>query len=216
MATSEEPGHDPVARWFHWSIALLVLVQIPAGIAMTSEGLTGSGLVDPLFILHKGSGAVLLVLVLARIAWRVTHPAPPFPDHMPLLEQRIAGLAHVGLYVLLVVQTVSGYVRTVADDYPIELLDRLGVPPLLPVMPDTAQLFLVVHQFSAYALTALIAVHVAAVMRHHLIEGDEILSRMWPPALGRRSAPEQRGDGPADREEGPERVPAPAGDPKLG
>ena len=114
----------------------MVVVQIPAGIAMTSEPL--ARFADPLFILHKGLGAIPLFMVLARVVWRLTHRPPPFPDFMPQREQRIAHRTHMALYALLVAMVVSGYVRTVGDDYPIELLDALGVPPLIPSMPGVA------------------------------------------------------------------------------
>ena len=136
-------GHGAVARLFHWTVAVMVVVQIPAGIAMTSEPL--GAFADPLFILHKGMGAVLLVLVLARVVWRLTHRPPPFPDFMPSREQRIASATHAALYVMLVVMVVSGYVRTAGDGYPIELLDALGIPYRLPAMPDIAGAMLVVH-----------------------------------------------------------------------
>lgn len=167
------------ARLFHWSIAFFVVIQIPVGIAMTSEPL--ADFADPLFIVHKGLGVVLLVLVFGRIVWRATHPRPPFPDDMPPLERKIAHSTHVAIYALLVVMVVSGYVRTVGDDYPIELLDAVGIPTLLPSMPDVAAVMLVVHQFTVVGLIALMAVHIGAVLQHHLIQEDGTLDRMWPP-----------------------------------
>jgi cytochrome b561 len=146
---------------------------------MTSEPLAAAA--DPLFIYHKGMGAVLLALVLARSVWRATHPPPPFPSYMSPLEQRMAGTTHLGIYALLVVMTVSGYVRTVGDGFPIELLEAVGVPPLLPPMPRAAAGMLVVHQFAVVGLVALVAVHVAMVLRHHWIDRNPVLARMWPP-----------------------------------
>jgi cytochrome b561 len=181
------PRYGTVARLFHWTVASLLVLQIPAGIAMTSEPL--AALSNPLYVFHKGSGAVLLVLVLARVAWRITHRAPAFPDFMPPLEQRIANATHVAIYVLLVVMVVSGYVRTIGDGFPIELLDALGVPPLIPQMPELAAAMLVVHQFTVIALVGLVAVHISAVLRHRLIEGNPVLERMWPPLGGSAGDP---------------------------
>lgn len=177
--SAPDRGYGTVARLLHWVVALLVVLQIPAGIAMTSEPLAAWA--DPLYIFHKGSGAVLLVLVLARAAWRLTHRAPPFPDYVPRLERRIAHATHVAIYVMLVVMVVSGYVRTVGEGFPIELLDALGVPPLIPHVPRLARVMLVVHQFVAVTLVGLVAVHVSAVVRHQIIEGNPVLARMWPP-----------------------------------
>jgi cytochrome b561 len=145
---------------------------------------------DPIFILHKGMGVVLLVLILGRIAWRLTHRPPAFPDYMPPLEQRMAHSTHIAIYVLLVTMVVSGYVRTVGDDFPIELLDALGVPPLIPTMPDVAAVMLVVHQFAVIGLIGLVAVHISAVMMHHLIQRHGTLRRMWPPWGSGRDGPD--------------------------
>jgi cytochrome b561 len=174
-----DKGYSTGARLFHWMIAILLVVQIPAGIAMTSEPL--AGIADPVFVLHKGMGSVLLVLVVARVLWRLTHRPPPFRDFMPANEQRIAHVTHLGIYVLLLMMVVSGYVRTVGDGYPIELLDVLGIPPLIPQMPNVAAAMLVVHQFTVVALVALVAVHVSQVLRHEWIAGNRVLDRMWPP-----------------------------------
>ncbi len=171
--------HGTVARLFHWAVVLMVVVQIPAGIAMTSEPL--GGFADPLYILHKGLGSVLLLVVVARVLWRITHRPPSFPDFMPPREQRIAHRTHMALYALLLVMVLSGYVRTVGDGYPIELLNAIGVPPLLPSMPRLAAVMLVVHQFAVIGLVGLAAVHVAVVLKHQLVDGNTVLERMWPP-----------------------------------
>ena len=176
-------GYGTVARLLHWAVAILVVLQVPAGILMTSEPLTAYA--DPLYIYHKGAGVVLLALVLARVGWRLTHRAPPFPDFMPSLEKRIAHATHVTIYLLLVVMVVSGYLRTVGDGFPIELLDALGVPPLVSDAPALARAMLVVHQLTVVLLVSLIAVHVSAVLRHRLIEGNPVLGRMWPPVRRR-------------------------------
>ncbi|MDX1568646.1 MAG: cytochrome b/b6 domain-containing protein, partial [Longimicrobiales bacterium] len=150
--TATSARHGRVARLFHWTTVVGVGIMIPVGIAMTSGFFEGTGLQDPLFILHKGLGVVILALVVLRLGWRLFHKPPPFPDTMPPIEQWMAKTTHWGLYVLLLVQTVSGYLRTVAGDFPIELLDVMGIPPLLSGMPELEQAMLLVHTASAYVL----------------------------------------------------------------
>lgn len=170
-----------VARLFHWTTVVMVGIMIPVGIAMTSGALEGTAFQDPLFILHKGLGVVILALVVLRLAWRLFHEPPPFPDTMPPVEQWLAKTTHWGLYVLLLVQTVSGYLRTVAGDFPIELLEAVGIPPLLSGMPELEQAMLLVHIVSAYTLTAAIAAHASAAVYHAITENDDIFRRVWPP-----------------------------------
>lgn len=169
--------YGTVARVFHWFTALAVFVMIPAGALMTSEPL--SHLADPLFVLHKGLGTVLLVVVVLRVGWRLSHPPPELPEAVTSRQRRLMRVTHISLYVLLLIMTMSGYVRTVGDEFPIELLDALGIPPLLPSMPEVAEIALTVHQITAYALTALIAVHVGAAVQDAIIDRRGIFRRMW-------------------------------------
>ena len=83
------------ARLLHWLVVLLLLVQIPAGIAMIAPGLE-QGSIDRLFVLHKGLGVVLLVVVLSRVLWRLTHPAPPMSEAIPERERRRVARATTG------------------------------------------------------------------------------------------------------------------------
>lgn len=179
MSGDAGSGYGSGARLFHWATAVLILVQLPAGIAMTSEAVPA--LNDALFILHKGLGCILLLVVAARLAWKLSHPVPPLPPGAPALQRRIAAWTHGLLYALLIVMPVSGYVRTVGDGYPIEMLDALGVPPLVTGVPDVAHVMLVVHKFSGYLLAALIAAHVAAAVHHGLFGPGGAWSRIWPP-----------------------------------
>lgn len=176
-----DPGYDTMARLFHWATFAMVAVLLPVGLAMTSEAFQPWA--DPLFVLHKGLGSVLLAVVLARLGWKLVRRGPdgPLPRGAPAVERRLASLTHATLYVVLLVQAGSGYVRTVAGGYPIELLDVLGIPPLLPEMPGVAEIMVVVHKLTAFLLTALVAAHVAAAVQHALVRRDGALGRMWPP-----------------------------------
>ena len=173
-------GYGVVARLFHWGMGLLVLTTIPVGIAMTSEGF--EGLRDALYITHKGIGGVILILLILRWAWRLLTPSPPpLPDSVPPLQRRIATLTHRLLYVLLGVMAGTGYLRVTTGDFPLELFDALGIPPLVTGLPDLSRTLSVIHAFTSYLLVATLAVHVAAAAHHALILRDGVLSRMWPP-----------------------------------
>jgi cytochrome b561 len=190
--------YDAGARFFHWLFVLLFLAQVPAGISMVVPAVIGDfpvlpgveqRTVDVIYIFHKGLGAVLLVVVFARLLWRLTHKAPPFPDTMPALEKRIARQTHAFMYVLMVVAVVTGYVHVVGLGFPMELLDYLGVPPLIPRMEGLAVASSFIHRFTVFVLTGVVGVHVAEVLRHHWVVKDGIMGRMWPPFGGGAQPP---------------------------
>ena len=182
--------YGTVSRLFHWLTVCLVLVMIPAGLIMTQDDIPRS-LQDPLFILHKGLGPVVLIVVVARLGWRAFHPAPPLPASVPPLQARAAALVHAGLYAALIVQGVSGYVRVTTGGFPIEALRALGVPPLLPKAEAVSKIASEVHAVSVTVLIVLIAMHVGAAAYHGIVRRDGVVSRMWPPfAPRRRSGPD--------------------------
>lgn len=184
-AAPATPGHSTVTRLFHWATVLLLLVMFPVGMAMTSEGFEAYR--DGLYVLHKGLGSVILVVVVLRVIWKLAHRGPPPAPSMTPLQQRLAALTHGLLLLLLLVMTVSGFVRVVGGGFPIELLDWLGIPTFLPEMPGVADVMSVVHKFTAYTLVAVIAAHVAAAVHQILAEGHtpSVLRRIWPPLGGR-------------------------------
>ena len=172
-------GYGVVSRLFHWVTVLMVAVMIPVGLVMTQE--IPRSVQDPLFILHKGLGPVLLVVVLLRLGWRFTHRPPPLPADIPLAQRRAAATVHAGLYVMLIVMAVSGYVRVTTGGFPTEFLSALGIPPLLPKAEGVSEIAESVHATVKYILIALIAMHVAAAAYHGLVRRDGVFSRMWPP-----------------------------------
>ena len=131
--TDPATGYRTPARLFHWTVAILVLLMIPAGLVMVQQGIP-RGLQNALFIFHKNMGVVVLLIVIARLAYRRFNPPPPLPESMPHLQRRIAGASHAALYALLVLMPVAGYIRVRAGGFPIEWLDAMGVPTARPAI----------------------------------------------------------------------------------
>ncbi|SIO54488.1 cytochrome b561 [Rhodovulum sp. ES.010] len=167
-----------LSRAFHWSVALLVLLMIPAGAVMIQDGLP-QPVQNTLFILHKNTGLLVLALVLLRLVWRQIAPPPPLPDRVPGWQRRVADLNHRLLYLLLVLMPVAGYVRVKAGGFPIETLDAWGVPALVPESEALATFAKSVHYYGALALGALIGLHLLAALYHGAIRRDGVVARMW-------------------------------------
>ena len=172
-------GYNTVSRLFHWVTVLLVLVMIPVGLAMAQDLPKPWG--DRLFVLHKGLGPLVLVVVLLRLGWRALNPPPPLPSDLPRAQRLAASAVHAGLYAALIAMGVSGYVFVDAGDYPLEALRALGIPPLIPKNERLSHAAEAVHVTTAFLLIALIAMHVGAAAFHGLVRRDGIVARMWPP-----------------------------------
>ena len=175
--TDPARGYGTTARVLHWLVAALIVPMIAVGLLMVRPGLERA-LGDALYLFHKNVGSLLIVLVALRLVWRLTHPPAPLPAAMPPWQRRAAGLSHGALYALMV---VSGYVRVRAGSFPIEALDAMGLPALIPRSKALADAASSLHQAAGWALIAVLALHVAAALNHALIRRDGIWRRIWPP-----------------------------------
>lgn len=173
------PAYRRAARWLHWTVAVAVLLMIPAGLIMTQEGLARP-VQDALFLFHKNVGAVLILVIAVRVIYRLTHRPPPLPDTMPAWQKRAAAVSHGVLYALLIVIPISGFVRVRAGGFPIELLDRLGFGPWLAKSEPLADAASAFHATAGFVLIAMLALHIGAALHHALIRRDGVWQRMWP------------------------------------
>lgn len=165
------------AIWLHWSIAALVLVNLTLGLFHESL-LDGIKWVIPI---HKAIGITVLALTLARIAWRLMHRPPPLSVEMVAWERTAAKVVHWSFYVLLLALPVSGWMLSSnpARLRPMSWFGLFPIPPL-PISGAAANLGHEAHGVLGYLMAALVAVHIAAALRHHFVLRDSVLARMFP------------------------------------
>lgn len=180
----QDTRYSTPARLFHWGMALLILATIPAGLIMVQSGI-GRSLQNALFLYHKNVGVMLLVLVVARLVWRGLNPAPKLPADLSPLQAKAAAATHGLLYTLMFIVPLAGYVRVRAGGFPIESLDALGLPTLVPKSDALAALAKSVHYYAGIAIIAVLAVHIGAALYHRFVRRDGVLARMWPPFGGK-------------------------------
>jgi cytochrome b561 len=187
MSTRQEQAYSPTARRFHWWTVVFVLIQVPVGIYMAYRGNTlgiFDGLTNFLYSSHKTLGIVIFIVVAWRLIYRLVHGAPP-PEPTLAWWQRIgAELNHWGLYALLLLVPVLGYVGV--SLYPaLGLFDVVTLPGIVAPNQAAAGAVFFYHWLAAVVLVLLVAMHVGAALFHYLIRKDGVLARMLPSA-GRR------------------------------
>ncbi|WP_298358128.1 cytochrome b [Rhodoblastus sp.] len=183
MTKSSGEHYDAVAVALHWTMALGIFVLTGLGLAMKHAGLPKARVIQ-LFQLHKSIGIVMLLLAVARLAWRFVRSAPPLPDALPTLERQAAHVGHAALYVFMLALPLTGWavVSTAPLNIPTVLFGLVPWPHiwLLADLPNKAPAFAVaqaLHKYGAYALIAVVAGHVGAALRHAM-KGDVPLTRM--------------------------------------
>jgi cytochrome b561 len=171
--------YDPVARAVHWAIAILAILVVALGWAIPGAPRGGDSRELVLF-LHRSVGLLILILMVFRILWRVTHAPPPFPAGFPRLEAAAAHADHALLYVLFLVMPLSGLLNAAAAGHPVSFFGLFAIPPLIPENPPLAKVAIAVHLAGQFVVYALVAIHVAAALTHRFVRRNHILDRMLP------------------------------------
>ena len=159
-------------------MAILVLAQIPLGIyaARLPIGLERLQWLSR----HKAIGITLLVLVLARLLWRLAVRPPALPGFMPRWERRVATITHRILYALLLAAPIAGWLYASAAGLSVSWFGLVHIPDLIAKDRALADVFKLTHIVLVSLLAALIAGHVAAALRHAFLRHDGVVQRMLP------------------------------------
>lgn len=168
---------DPVARLLHWTMAFLLIGMVILG--FYAANLKPDDPIAPrLFHWHRSLGVFAFVLAVIRLSWRLRHPLPPFHAAMPEWERRDTVRIERGLYLLILVIPITGYLASTADGKAVSVFG-LELPALLEADKARGTALAAAHFGTALLLTTLATLHILFVFKHHHLDRDGLLSRMW-------------------------------------
>jgi len=169
-------------RILHWTMAVIILGLIWAGWTMVSMDDHVPSKFDVFYPWHKSFGMLILILVLVRLTTRLRAAIPPLPAGLTSWEAKLAKMAHIGLYTLMVVVPCMGYAMsssfTQSDGV---FFFGVNLPELLPKNDARFEVFQALHKYLAFTLLGLIALHVVGALKHRFFDRNrqnDVLARM--------------------------------------
>jgi cytochrome b561 len=192
-------GDARPARWsafviaLHWLAAALIIELIVHGWIMVHARL-GAATTFDLYQWHKSLGFTVLAITVARLVARLALAAPAAPVSARW-ELWLAEFVQGSLYSLTVAAILAGWLVVSTSPLPIptRFFNLFVIPNI--ARPDGALFAAAVlaHKLFAWAIAALVALHVAGVLKHHFVDRDDVLKRMLPRApAGSRPPPRDR------------------------
>ncbi|MEG0000539.1 cytochrome b [Comamonas sp.] len=182
ITTHAPARYTATAKLLHWILALALIAAIGIGLYMVSLSFSPQRL--KLYNWHKWLGVSILALSLLRLGWRLANRPPALPAamaaKMPAWQHKAHHGTHHALYALFFLVPLLGWAYSSAAGFPIVFLGLVQLPDWVPVSPALAETIKPLHQWSAYALAGLIVLHIAAALKHQLIDRDGLLLRMLP------------------------------------
>lgn len=162
----------------HWLVAVTIFGLFALGYYMVDLGYY-----DPWYRsaphIHKSVGLLLLLVMVVRLAWRLLNTNPlPLPSHQRW-EVVLAHATHHLLYLLIFVALVSGYLISTADGSAIKIFDWFEVPSVTGQIKGMEEVAGTIHYWITWSLVVLAVLHGLAAIKHHVIDRDETLRRMF-------------------------------------
>lgn len=177
--THPDGSYNALAKIFHW-------VTVPLLVAALASGFTIGHIAEPsklmFYAIHESLGLTILLVAIARLAWRRISPPPPLPDHLPRPMRIAANAVHHLLYAALIIQPLLGFFTTNAYGFPMQgataYLGLIDLPKFMDAWEGLAKVLLTAHWLLGWTLLLLIPAHVAGAIFHHAIRRDGTLLRM--------------------------------------
>jgi cytochrome b561 len=186
-AVVKQTRYSTVAIALHWTIAAAIALQIALGWRIGDvEGVTRTAVLQ----LHKTIGVTILVLTVARLAWRLTNRPPPVDSSLTPIEKLASHWVHVAFYGALLALPLTGWAMVSAQRIgAMKLLGGLRWPdfPIITSLPGGVQDTLAdvmdkTHTALVWLMFVLLALHILGALKHHYISRDPTVSRMAPGA----------------------------------
>lgn len=183
QAVPQEPirRYSNAAVALHWGTAALVLAQVVLGFAF-AEFMDKGPAKTQVFAWHKTLGALILVLALIRLCYRLANPPPPFPPDLARWRRIAAVWNHRAFYFLLIVLPLTGLVAIsgMAANGHTTLVGGLSVPIIPGIGRETGETSGDLHVLLVFTTIALLLLHVAAAISQQFFEHDRAAGRMPP------------------------------------
>jgi cytochrome b561 len=175
---SEIIKYGSTAKWLHWVIGVIVIIMLIFGRTLESLELAER---EQIIMGHSGLGTLVLLLMIIRVAWHISHETPGPTQTMGEWQVRLSKLMQGSFYVLLILQPIFGILQAMyLLDYEVLAFGVIDYSGMAANDVDKARLFHICHSLNSVILSVLVIGHMGAALYHHFIQKDDVLRRMLP------------------------------------
>lgn len=175
---TDKTSYGKFDKFIHWFMALNIFATLIFSFGMSD---LPEALKPEEYGGHGASVTTILICIIIRAIWRAREGFPALPTTMSELQKRAAKSVHYLLYVCIFAQVTVGVLLSsttksdfIAAAYNINYTSFDLVPDSLH---DTLLTF---HKGIYFTIIALLVMHIAAALKHHFVDKDDVLVRMLP------------------------------------
>lgn len=166
----------------HWVVGITMILLLAVGVYMV-ETTTRS-----LFPWHKSFGVLIFLIIIARVVWRIKNGWPRAVGEYSHIEHLMAKIVHWALIIGTVLMPLSGFLNSSLGGYGVKLfgLELVARNPdpdspmkVIAYSEGLYSFFNGMHYWVGYILIGFIGLHIIGAFKHHLIDRDGTLRRMF-------------------------------------
>ena len=163
-----------LAKLFHWITFVILIAQIPFGFYLV--GLEFSDRRIDLENIHILIGITVFYITLFRLIWKFLNTSPSETRSFFKGQVFIGKANHFLLYLSIFTITISGILKKLYMGETLNFIFfKYGFKKDNFVLADS---YYEVHIYANYLLLALVALHILAVVVHHVFFKDKILKKI--------------------------------------
>jgi len=175
MLKNSEQNYGVVSRANHWLSAFLFIGLIALGLYM--HELEKSPEKFELYDLHKSLGIGLFMLMMLRLVWLKVSPNPEQLsknrfEH--ILGHTVKGI----LYLAMIMMPISGWIMSNSGGHDVSFFTLFTLPNFVGENEIIHEIAEAIHGTAGLVLIAIILLHIAGALKHHLVYKDATLLRM--------------------------------------
>ncbi len=175
MLNNTRDAYGFVSKFFHWSMALIILGLLLLGYYL--DELSYSANQFTFLKLHKSFGLLILWLVALRIIWhRLSKKPKSLPNHAKW-ERILSKITHVFLYAALIGMPLSGWIMSMSGGYPVAFFG-IEIPSYIDKNATINKVSWAIHENLALAMIIGVFLHGCGAIKHHFLDKDSTLKRM--------------------------------------
>lgn len=171
-------GFGIITILVHWTMALVIIALFIVGTYMVDLDYYDKYYhIAPWW--HKSFGLLIAFLLVFRVIWRMSNPKVSELNSYQPIEIKAAKIMQYLLYLLILICCISGYMISTAEDAGVSFFDLFDVPALVSNGESQADFAGEIHEYATTALIILASLHALAALKHHFIDKDRTLIRIF-------------------------------------
>ncbi len=171
-----DTSYGKMSITLHWLMSVMVIGMVAAGFIM--EAMSKGDAKDLMIGLHVSTGVLVLLLALFRWYWVLSNKKLNPVAGVTKLEKAMGHAAKWLLMLAIIGMPLSGMLMMMLHGKGVSVYGLFEIPAMFAENKSIGRLFGKLHELGAYAISAVIGLHILGALYHHRIKKDDTLNRM--------------------------------------